>query len=845
MTRLRLFRRPRWLLCLLAVHSLGSVADSAYRHFDLPGQALQTGLVELALQADVTVIADHQIIRGYQSSSLIGPHTPEQALQKLLSRTPLDYRYNENTHTFVILPRQEPEVQPVAEAQADAEARIEEVVVYAPVYPFRYNTLANTQFGNGAAVYDNSRFHTVLPAPLIADLMPLEMADLLKNGSGISPADGRADTNDDFYIRGFPRHALYLDGFRVENTTGGRFLPDNIERVEILKGPSTIRYGQGEPGGMVNLVRKKPLDEALAQLQMSLGNNGLRKIAADISDQFVREDMRYRLNAVDFRQENSADIRDLQQQLLAPSLRWRPDSVSDFQLSYEWQKTRQRTVEDYDVILPDVEENFSGVTFDQLVRRQSPDFQADRHLLHFSGQRFFATDDKESGWRLKGSFVWQDEDRIGVRGTQDYLNSDLLFRPEDRRNLYMVLIPGGQVSIPVLYRVNPADQSDPLIYIGTVRSMYHEESSETGLQSTLALDGTVNIGGFQHHLNLGVDWHRQDLFQSYTVESRRPLPFQSWPDSQSPPLSYFVEVIFAPQRPLGTLELFEYRQVSDEYGFYFQDTIDLTEKLSITGGARFSHIQVERENLSDERMEDFEPVQKIRVQSGLNYQLTADIQLFGNYAQGLRSNQSKRGFGNTVSEPELSDQWELGIKSYFFQGRLAAALAGYRINKTNIYSLDPVSIEGFALQEYGQKVLGMDLDFTYELSRRTQIMGSFSAQENEITYGRYTGNIPAASTPNTASLFWRHQLSDALSANFGAHYVGQRYADHRNEYKIDSFFICDAGAQYEKNIAGVPTVLQIKVKNLLDAEYYSDVIAGVRMNEGEQRQIIAGIKIAF
>ncbi len=839
-------RRWRWIWCLLAAPLSAGAEDASYRHFDLPGQALQAGLVELALQADMTVIANHQLIRDHQSASLIGPHTPEQALKKLLSRTPLDYRYDATTDTFVIVPREIVAAPGVATDTSPAIAeRVEEVVVYAPTYPFRYNTLANTQFDAGTALYDNSRFHTVLPAQLIADLMPLDIGDLLQNGSGISPGDGRGDTNDDFYMRGFPRHGIYLDGFRVENTTGGRFLPDNIERVEILKGPSTIRYGQGEPGGMVNLVRKKPLDDALAQLHMSFGGNGLRKIAADVSDQFIEDELHYRINVVDFRQEFSADIQDIEQQLLAPSLRWRPDSASDIHLSYEFQKTHQRTVEDFQLVEADPEDNSPAITFDQLVRRKHPDFEAERHFLMLSGQRFFAGGSEESGWRIKGNFVWQEEERLGVRGTSDYLNSDILFNPQSVNNLYMLLIPGGRVAIPVLARANPNNPFDPLIYIGEVRSIYDEESSETGLQSSFGVDGTLTLGGWQHHLSAGVDWRRQDLFQSYTVESRRPLSLQSWPESQSPSLWEFAEFIFAPNRPLGTLEWFEYRQISDEFGFYAQDTIDLTEKLSVTGGARFSWIDVKREYIGDTEVENFEPVEKVRLQSGMNYQLSNQVQLFGNYAQGLRANQSKGGFGDTVNEPELSDQWEAGLKGYFLDGRLSAALAAYRIHKTNIYWVDSFAATGLSLQEYGQKVVGMDFDFTFQISTLTQMIGSFSSQKNKLTYGPYAGNIPAASTPNTASFFLRHAFTDTFSANIGGHYVGRRYADHSNRFELDAFFILTAGAQYTTSIATTPVTVQLKVKNLLNEEYYSDVVAGIRMNEGEERQIVAGIKVDF
>jgi outer membrane receptor protein involved in Fe transport len=839
--RYRFRRKP--LLLLLLLTPIHSAADDAFRYFDLPGQTLQSGLVELALQADVTVVANHQLISGYQSSSIIGPYTPQQALTKLLSRAPLNYHYDETTKTFVIIPRHPmPAPERAADSQQPQNARVEEVVVYAPNFPFRYNTLANTQFGNGSAIYDNSRFHTVLPAQLIQDSMPLSVEDLLKNSSGISPADGRADTNDDFYMRGFPRHALYIDGFRVENTTGGRFLPDNMERVEILKGPSTIRYGQGEPGGMINLVRKKPTAEPLAQIQASTGTNGLRKLAADVSNSLTKT-LSYRLNAVNFQQEYSADVTDIHQRLMAPSMRWSPDAATELNLSYEFQKSEQQTDDDFALLLPVPEENFPGATLNQIVRRANPGFQADRHLFQISGNHFFNEHNGNSCWQISGNLVWQEENRIGVRGSTDYRNSDLLFKPDELSNLYMALIPGGQVAIPVHYHVNPNNSFDPLIYIGEVRSIYDEESSETGLQSKLELDGTTNIAGFQNHLNMGVDWHRQDLFHSNTIESRRPFPTQSWPESESPSIPYFFNAIFAPDRPLGTLEVFEVRQISDEFGIYLQDTVEINEKLSATAGARVARIQVRRERPNDQMEQSFEPVEKIRVQSGMHYQLTNDIEFFVNYAQGLRSNQSKGVFGLTIDEPELSDQWEAGIKGYFFDGRAIAAIAAYRINKTNIYWVDSFTETSFTLDEYGQQVWGTDLDFTLEYSPATQLVGSFSAQDNELTYGPYTGNIPAATTPNTASIFLHHKFNDDLSAFMGGYYMGHRYADHANNYKLDAFFTLDAGAEFKAKLGGTPLALKIKIKNLTDEEYYSDVVVGIRLNEGEGRQVIAGVTL--
>lgn len=838
--------RPKLLCAALFCPSFACAeAPTSYRHFDLPGQPLQTGLIELALQAEVTVVVNQKWLDGYNSTPIIGPHTPQQALQKLLAKAPLDFRYDDATNSFRIFPREDtqPAPEPGANVAAENNTRIEEVLVYAPSYPYRYNTLTNSQLQNGSVVYDNSRFHTVLPSQLIQDQMPLDISDLLKNGSGITPADGRSDSNDDFYMRGFPRHAVYVDGLRVENSTGGRFLPDNIEHAEVLKGPSTIRYGQGEPGGMINLVRKRPLDEPLTQLNFSVGNNGWEKFSADISNHLLDDKFRFRANLVNFQRAEAADINDLQQRLFAPVLQWQIDNQSLVDIGYEFQQTEQRAVDDFQVLIPVPEDNFPGANFDQMARYATPYFSADRHLFHINAIRFFPGDAEDSGWRLKGKFFLRDEERRGVRGTMDYLASDLLLKSEELQNLDMMLIPGSQIAIPVLYRNNPQNPYDPLLSLGTVRSIYDEESSETGMQSGVELEGSFSLLGLPNHIHLGADWHRQDIFQSYTIESRQPLSGQTWTESNFPSLVYLFNILFSPDRPTGNLEISEYRQVSDEFGIYLQNTLEISDKFSLTGGARLSRIETTREIFATDTEMSFKPVQKIRLQSGFHYQITDDIQLFGNYAQGLRSNQAKAILGDPIDEPELSDQWEAGIKGHFWNGRILAGFAAYRINKNNIYWIDEVSIKQFSWQEYGQRVYGIEMDFTAQISFRTQFMGSFSAQDNKLTYGPYRGNTPAATSPQTASLFLHHEPFKSLSLNIGGHYVGQRYANHSNDFSIYAFYTLEANLQYFTKLAGVPLAFKLSVKNLLDDEYYSDVVAGMRFNRGEGRQIVAGVTL--
>src|SRR5690606_16406737 len=91
---------------------------------------------------------------------------------------------------------------------------VEEVLVKSLRLPFRYQTISNSQMLGDVPYFDSSRFINTLPDVLIEDLHPKEIGELLKYASGITPGEGLGDSNDDFYIRGFRRNAIYIDGFR-------------------------------------------------------------------------------------------------------------------------------------------------------------------------------------------------------------------------------------------------------------------------------------------------------------------------------------------------------------------------------------------------------------------------------------------------------------------------------------------------------------------------------------------------------------------------------------------------------------------------------------------------------
>lgn len=240
-------------ICGLSLATVSICSAANTHNFDIPEQALASSLIDFALQADITIVADNELLRGLRATAINGPQELGTALTKLVSGTALSYQYIKETNTYVI------ERKPAAtEYPTKTNTTIEEVLVTGTRYPFRYNTITQTQQQSSNAYFDSARVLNVIPQSLIQDQQAADLGDVLKFSSAITAGDGLSDSNDDMFIRGFQRHAIYMDGYRLSDSTGIKILPANIERIEILKGPSTLHYGQAEAGGIVNVVRKKP-----------------------------------------------------------------------------------------------------------------------------------------------------------------------------------------------------------------------------------------------------------------------------------------------------------------------------------------------------------------------------------------------------------------------------------------------------------------------------------------------------------------------------------------------------------------------------------------------------------
>ena len=135
-----------------------------------------------------------------------------------------------------------------------------------------------------AEIRDIPQSIQVIPQEVIKQQQAIRLEETVTNVSGVISTGNQDGRSTEISIRGFNQASILRDGFRLYNGNfQGQPEVANLESVEILKGPASVLYGEIEPGGLINLVTKKPLAEPYYDLQLQFGNRSLFRSSADLS----------------------------------------------------------------------------------------------------------------------------------------------------------------------------------------------------------------------------------------------------------------------------------------------------------------------------------------------------------------------------------------------------------------------------------------------------------------------------------------------------------------------------------------------------------------------------------
>lgn len=382
--------------------------------FKIASQALDGALIEFSAVTGIQVLVEGELTAGVASPGVSGSLPPEQALQRLLGNSDLTYRFtNANTVTLEQArpdAGQAPITLPAITVTAAAES------AFGPVDGYVANRGA-TATKTDTPIIQTPQSISVVTRDRMEAQNAQSVSDALRYTAGVVAESNGPDPREDRVIlRGietFSSGPQYRDGLRdfAFNGQGGIVMePYGLERIEVLRGPASVLYGQGTPGGLINLITKLPTQIPLYEIQLQYGSFDRKQAAFDLSGPIDDEGrFLYRLTGLARDADSQIDFVTDDRVYFAPALTWQPSNATSLRLLASYQKNERG--QGYQA-LPRVGTLVPGrngfIATDRFVGEPGFDrFDQERTSLGYEFEHHL-----NSAWSLRQNFRWMAQETL-------------------------------------------------------------------------------------------------------------------------------------------------------------------------------------------------------------------------------------------------------------------------------------------------------------------------------------------------------------------------------------------------------------------------------------------------
>lgn len=788
-TRTTLPLRPLALAITLAcaglLHSPAGFADTP-RHYAIAPGVLTAQLAQFAEQAGIVLVGNAALTDNLSGAGLSGEYDAERGLQTLLRGQRITVRRMDDG-SYVL--------SPSGEVELDS--------LYIDAVRSSYQPPASPSVTrSNATSLETPQAINVVPEQVLRDQKPQNLDEALANVSGITQANTLGSTQDAVIKRGFGDNrdgSIMRDGLP---SILGRSLGATAERVEVLKGPASLLYGIQDPGGVVNVVSKKPqLQSANAvTLRGSSYAHGKQGSGGTLDSTGALGDggLAYRLILDHDDNEYWREFGQYRQTLVAPSLAWYGEATS-VTLSYEHREFE--TPFDRGTAIDPRTNKPLDVPY---TRRLDEPFNITEGRSDL--WRFAVEHQLNDAWKANFAYGWSRETYDDNQARVTGINTD------------------GTVA----RRVD-----------GTHGAV------STDSFATTSLLGDVELGGFRHELVVGVDSEKRKIFRADLIRGSNSVLNPYDPVYGTVPPSNTPTPSQSDQTDLLRTD-----------SFFVQDSWHLDEHWILVAGGRYM--------VYDQyagRGRPFTANTNLNGQTwvpraGVVYQFNEQASLYASYSESLKPNSTiaPQSDGTVIGSsiaPEEGKSWEIGGKLEI-PGRITATLALFDIDKRNVMVTDRDAVGNDIRRAAGEvNSHGIELDVAGQLSERWSLIGSYAWLDGEVTKDpAYKGNRLQNVASSSASLSLVYDVGqlfggDGLRLGTGARYVGERAGDSQNSFDLPSYTVADAFIAYDTRLGEHDLGLQLNVKNLFDRQYYPSAANRNYVSMGEPRQLLVSATLGF
>ncbi|OUS32029.1 hypothetical protein A9Q99_01745 [Gammaproteobacteria bacterium 45_16_T64] len=744
-------------------------SSAALIQFNIPTGPLAEVINRFAADADIFISGRGDLTQGKQSPGLQGQYSVDQGLQQILDGSGIHSVRSGNTVTL-----KDDEVMTLNPLQVGGKA-IAVIGTREHGYTAPESVSATRSY---VPLVDIPRSVQVISQQFIQDVNIDRLEDALMYIPGVERANDLGQLEHSVIIRGFSSDGMtFRNGKRQRY--GGQIDMSTVERMEVLKGPASVQFGVNSPGGIVNVITKKPLEEAQRSVKVRLDEYGKRELLADITGATNSTgNVMYRLIASSEDSETHRDFAQVKSSTIAPSLRLLISEDTLLDVEYQYQHSERPINQG----LP--QENFKS--FNQIPKNlASANFGERGDVGEYTNKLFDIT------------LQHQLNDNLRAELSYVYVKQDLSTRSTSGWPYYPVdtLEDGGYAAGSLVRET-----------FG-----YPEKESKSHQMSAL-LHADIDIGSTNHLITVGIDYSSAEATGKF-----------GWAETHDNTLSFPVFNIFNPiyGQYAGDIEV---QSIEDyktkESGIFINETAYLSDDLIVNLGVRYDRIDEQATEIYPDGSDPYyadDDESDTSWNAGVLYKIIPELSLYSSYSTSFEPNYARPGV--EANKNEKGKQWELGIKGDV-NGELLYSVVYYDLEKTNVAKTLPDNTTRLVGEQTSK---GVEIDISYDLADEWKLLASYA-----YTKARYSkdpdleGNKVPGVSPHAAALFVSYSLRNSipgLSVLGGIKYKGKAPFNDANDFDTKAFTTIDFAMKYRLALPGDDALtIQAGVKNVTDEE---------------------------
>ena len=779
---------------LISSPLLAAEQTSSVRAYNLPAAPLSTTLNQIASQGGLALSLNPSLAAGKTSAPVKGQYDAAGALRAALSGTGLQLEQSTSgTYSLVAVPEG---VMALPETAIIGVENLE--TAWSPVEGYTATrTAAGTK--TDTALVEAPRSISVATRQQMDDRSVHSLDDAVRYMPGITASSFGSDTRADWLrVRGF-EPTQFLDGLPLPKGVYANPKQEtwNLDRLALLRGPASSVYGQTPPGGLLDMVSRRPSAEASSEIQLQYGSDNHRQInfastgKIDEAGQFL-----YSLSGVVRDSGTQIDHVDNKRYNIAPSVTWNIDDDTKFTLLTQFTRDDTGITSQF---LP-IQGTKIDMPFGDVSHHKNlgdPDWEYYDRTYYALGYAF--------EHRLND--VWQFKQNLR------YTKSDLAFQ---------ALTPGSY----------PFTMVDDQGNVGRTSTVVDEDISQFAVDNNFQADFAT--GDIRHTLLLGLDHQRSNT--NYTSIFGDGLTTNVVNPIYGQPIV----------RPPRSTAFYDYDQKTYQTGLYVQDQMALDQwRLTLGGREDWVHTSTQFINKGDatntQRDKNFSG------NAAISYVFDSGFVPYLSYAESFQPTAGADATSTDSLKPTEGKQWELGIKYQPPGSKTLLTAAVYDLTQKNVSVNTNVNGVSITSQTGEVKVKGLELEAVSDVTDNLKVIAAYTLAKSEVQKGVDKGNRLQLMPNQQASLWtdytWHTGVLDGFGVGAGVRYTGNTYGDKGNTWlgKADAYTVFDASVHYDlgrldNSLKGAS--LALNATNLFDKDYIS-TCDGFYCYYGDQRSVVA------